>query len=281
MNAPSLLALQVGNTRVQLGRFVDDKLEESHRFSTTDLAAILSDVTRMWNDLRADGNAAIALASVNEKVSSSLVSMLEDQLGVDVYRIGDDIPVPIGEALDPETIVGADRLLNAAAAWDRMKQACVIVDAGTAVTVDFIDGAGTFQGGAIAPGVRLQLTALHEHTDALPLIEFRRPTADAFGRNTSEAMLRGVFEGVRGLVWRLVERYAESYGAFPPVIATGGDAEVLFANDELVDRIVPDLTLQGMAVAVRYALTDGSLERGPASGSASDSEDDASPRDDE
>jgi type III pantothenate kinase len=100
----------------------------------------------------------------------------------------------------------------------------------------------------------MQLRALHEHTDALPAITFRKPSDEAWGRNTSEAMLRGVYEGVRGLVWKLVERYAEAYGAYPLVIATGGDAEDLFGQDELVNRIVPDLTLQGMAVAARHAL---------------------------
>jgi type III pantothenate kinase len=254
MPSPPLLAVQVGNTRVQLGLFVDEKLDRSFRFANDDAAAIIAEAVRLWGEISDEPQASIMLASVNEKASKPLHSMLEDQLGVDIYRVGDDVPVPIGESLDPETLVGVDRLLNAAAAWDRLKQACVVVDAGTAVTVDFVDGAGTFQGGAIAPGLAMQLRALHEHTDALPAITFRKPSDEAWGRNTSEAMLRGVYEGVRGLVWKLVERYAEAYGAYPLVIATGGDAEDLFGQDELVNRIVPDLTLQGMAVAARHAL---------------------------
>jgi len=132
-----------------------------------------------------------------------------------------------------------------------------VVDAGTAVTVDFVDGQGVFHGGAIAPGARMQLDALHERTASLPQIEFRRPDpAETFGRNTAEAMLHGVFDGLRGLVWRLVEQYSERYGAFPLVVATGGDAQTLFGDDELVNRIVPELTLQGIAVAARTALAD-------------------------
>ncbi|MDZ4756153.1 MAG: type III pantothenate kinase [Phycisphaerae bacterium] len=254
---PPLLAIQVGNSRIQLGLFRDDALDQVPdrvRLPSDDAAAAVSEVTRLWEEIKDEPHAVIVIASVNEKASHPLESMLEDQLGVEVFRIGDDIPVPIGESLDPESIVGVDRLLNAAAAWDRLKQACIVIDAGTAVTVDFIDGEGTFHGGAIAPGVSLQLKSLHEHTDALPLIQFRVPDGEPWGRNTSEAMLRGVYEGVRGLVWRLVERYSESYGAFPLVIATGGDAEALFAGDELVNRIVPDLTLYGMALAARRAL---------------------------
>jgi type III pantothenate kinase len=262
-SAPPLLAVQVGNTRTQLGLFRHEELGETVRFASADLAAIVAEATRLWDSIREEPQAAIALASVNEKAAASLQSMLEDQLGVDLYRVGDDLPIPIGESLDPETIVGADRLLNAAAAWDRLKQACVIVDAGTAVTVDFVDGEGTFHGGAIAPGAAMQLRALHEGTDALPAVPFRRPGDDAYGRNTADAMVLGVFEGIRGLVWRLVERYSAAYGAFPLVIATGGDAETLFADDELVNRIVPELTLQGMAVAARLALADDAAGDGP------------------
>ena len=79
-----------------------------------------------------------------------------------MYRVGDDLPIPIQVDLAPETITGSDRLLNAVAAFDVLQQACVVVDAGTAVTVDFIDGKGTFHGGAIAPGARMQLAALHK-----------------------------------------------------------------------------------------------------------------------
>ena len=94
-----------------------------------------------------------------------------------------------------------------------------------------MDGQGTFHGGAIAPGARMQLRALHEGTAALPEVALAAPDDDAFGRSTSQAMLHGVYHGVRGLVWKLVERYAEAYGAFPQVVATGGDAELLFRGD--------------------------------------------------
>ena len=100
----------------------------------------------------------------------------------------------------------------------------------------------------------MQLQAMHEHTSALPEISFERPDNDAFGRSTAQAMLKGVYHGIRGMVWRLVEQYAVHYGAYPMVIATGGDAEILFGDDKLVDRIVPDLTLTGISAAARHAL---------------------------
>ncbi len=244
-----LLAISVGNTRTALGAFRDGAIVESERISNDDPAAIEAAARRLWEALGDDP--VCVVASVNDPVATLLETRLAKALGTEPARIGRDLAAPIGECLDPGTLPGADRLLNAAAAYDTMKSACIVVDAGTAVTVDFIDGEGVFHGGAIAPGAGMQLAALHEHTAALPSVAFAAPEDVPFGRNTAEAMLQGVYHGIRGLVWRLVERYAQGYGAFPPVIATGGDAAALFSDDELVDRIVPDLTLMGIAVAVR------------------------------
>ena len=111
------------------------------------------------------------------------------------------------------------------------------------------------------PGATMQLHAMHEHTAALPDLPFRAPDNEAFGRNTAQAMLQGVFHGIRGMVQRLVEQYSEAYGAFPLVIATGGDAPVLFEKEQLVDRIVPELTLIGIAAAAKHALAEGDQAR--------------------
>lgn len=253
-----LIAIEIGNSRTRLGRFADDGLEEMRTFLNDETAEIAGTAEGWWeacSDRSRDR--AIVVASVNDPVADPIEAEIAGRTGARIHRLGRDLAVPIGESLDPETIVGQDRLLAAAAAWDVLKQACIVVDAGTAVTVDFVDGTGVFHGGAIAPGARMQLDALHARTASLPQIEFRRPDpAEAFGRNTAEAMLHGVYDGIRGLVWRLVEQYSERYGAFPLVVATGGDAQTLFGDDELVNRIVPELTLQGIAVAARTALVD-------------------------
>jgi type III pantothenate kinase len=250
----NIVAISTGNSRTQVGVFQDDRLQEREVFDNRQLAAVVEAVVRGWESISARDNACIVSGSVNRAVSQQIVSMVEDQLSIEVYHIGEDIPPPIGIDLDPETITGVDRLLNAAAAFDTIRQACVIVDAGTAVTVDFVDGEGTFCGGAIAPGAGVQMRSLHERTAALPDLEFRAPANGTFGKSTGQAMLQGVFYGIQGLVWKLIERYAEGYQAYPMVIATGGDAPTIFGNDPLVDRIVPELTLLGIAVAMRHAL---------------------------
>ena len=254
MESPSLIALNVGNTRTQIGSFVSGQLGPCEHFPKQEVAPTAQQVVQWWLGIADHPRAAILLASVNDAVADPLAAMIEDQLSVGIYRIGKDVPVPIGRKLDPETLTGIDRLLNAAAAYDHLQEACIIIDAGSAVTIDFVDGEGTYHGGAIAPGATMQLQALHEHAAGLPELPFARPDAHPFGRSTSQAMLQGVFHGIRGMVQRLVEQYAEYYTAFPRVIATGGDAQLLFETEGLIDNIVPELTLLGIQVTARHAL---------------------------
>ncbi len=259
MSELNIIAINVGNRRTQVGQFAGTDLRRQQRLDNGDVPSIVQQVVQMWE--QTDEPKTLLLASVNEAVAAALDAALRDQLSTEIYHVSDDIPVPIGRQLDPETITGVDRLLNAAAAWDRMRQACIIVDAGTALTVDFVDGEGIFHGGAIAPGAGMQLQALHEWTASLPELRFCAPDdTDAFGRSTGQAMLKGVFHGIRGGVQRLVEQYAEQYRAYPLVIATGGDAETLFGDEELIQTIVPDLTLRGIATAARHALATDEAE---------------------
>ena len=111
----------------------------------------------------------------------------------------------------------------------------------------------------------MQLDAMHRGSDALPELDFMRPDDDPFGRSTAQAMLHGVYHGIRGTVRQLVELYALRYGAYPMVIATGGDAETLFADEELIDRIVPNLTLVGITTTARPADSANSWTKGSTS----------------
>lgn len=253
MSELNLIAINVGNSRTQVGQFAGTELLRHEHLNNDSVPAIVHHLVELWE--RTDAPKSLLMASVNDAVGKPLAAALTDQLSVEIYHVGDDVPVPVGRHLAPETITGVDRLLNAAAAWARIRQACVVVDAGTAITIDFIDGEGVFHGGAIMPGAAMQLQSLHDRTNALPELQLTPPDdTQPFGRSTSQAMLKGVFHGIRGAVQRLVEQYAEHYGAFPKVVATGGDAETLFAGEELIDKIVPELTLLGIAATARHAL---------------------------
>lgn len=248
-------AISIGNSTIRAGLLVDGTLDETVTHPVSDPAAIVKQVETWLAEVEREER-AVVLASVNRPATDVLRPMLADHIGGDLVEMEKDLAAPIGRGLDPESIVGVDRLLAAAAAWDEIKQACIVIDAGTAVTVDFVDGEGVFQGGAILPGVNAMLKTLAESTDLLPDLDFTPPEGEPWGRNSIDAMQRGVHGAVFGGVWKLVERYALAYGGFPLVVATGGDAETLFQDDELVSRVLPDLVLKGMALAWKTATED-------------------------
>ena len=200
----NFLAITIGNSRTRLGTFVNDELTGSLAIDNTaairDLGPTL---TTAFEPLADNVEALVLLASVEPEVCRHVQRQVTETLGKQALRMEQDVPISVGRQLDPETIVGEDRLLNAAAAYDVLQQACVVIDAGTAMTVDFIDGSGTFHGGAIVPGAQMMLDALHERTAALPEIELNKP-AEAIGHNTAEAMCTGVYNGLRGMVRGLV-----------------------------------------------------------------------------
>ncbi|MEM0982578.1 MAG: type III pantothenate kinase [Planctomycetota bacterium] len=251
---PSLVAIAVGNTRARVGRFERGDLIEAR--SLGDLTA--QDARDDLKHALGEDPALVAIGSVAPTRSDHLAKLAQEFApGAEIVRVGKDLPIPILHALDDASTVGHDRLLAALGAYRTAQQACVVIDVGTAVTVDFVDGEGTFQGGAIAPGLQMMLNALNGQTEQLPPLDYERPS-DArgpFGKDTPHAMQLGVTSMVRGLVRDRLESYAEAYGAFPQVIATGGDAGIL-EQTELIDHFVPDLQLMGILAAVEGALED-------------------------
>jgi type III pantothenate kinase len=168
--------------------------------------------------------------------------------GQKIQWVGDDLDLPVKVLTQQPKETGVDRVLNIAAAYEQMGKACVVVDAGTAITVDVCNDNGEFLGGAIAPGASLMLDSLHDHTAKLPRVNLETPQG-TFGQTTAGAIQQGVYHGVRGMVKELVENYATHLGNWPDVIATGGDAHKLFEGWELIHAIAPDLTLYGIALA--------------------------------
>ena len=252
----SFVAVTVGNTRTRVGRFDGDSLSGPRSLPSGDAMAIAEAVRALA--ARGEGAASeptttVVIASVNPPAARAIEQALGPALTI--ARIGPDLPIPLAMDLSDTSTVGQDRLLCALAAWTRAKSACVVIDAGTAVTVDFVDGTGVFQGGAILPGVRMMLASLRAGTASLPEIAFEPAEEPGpFGKDTRGAMLLGVRSAIRGAVRELVDAYALAYEGYPPVVATGGDAELLVHEGGLVEHIVPDLQLMGVQAAVAAAL---------------------------
>ena len=245
----NLLVLNLGNSRLAIGVFAAGKLESVTRIPLENRADWQGKIAAAWAKIADEENAAVAGASVNPTMLEAVEHAAELATGTTVQWVGKQIDLPIEVMTTSPKETGVDRILNIAAAYEQMGKACVVADAGSALTVDCCDDTGNFLGGAIAPGAGMMLAALHEHTARLPLITLEAPEAPGIGRDTKAAILQGVYTGMRGMVKELIESYATELGTWPDLIATGGDAETLFAGWELVHAVAPDLTLYGIALA--------------------------------
>ncbi|MGC4032643.1 MAG: type III pantothenate kinase [Tepidisphaeraceae bacterium] len=244
----NLLAVNVGNSRVSLGVFVKGELLQAVRLNLGDSAGLAAAIEDAWSKFTDSDRPEIAGASVNPLAQEAVEHAVVQKTGKPVQWVGREIDLPVEVKTDSPKETGIDRVLVSAAAFEQMEKACVVVDAGTALTLNLCDDKGAFLGGAIAPGARLMLESLHEHTAKLPQVALAKP-AGLVGKNTEQAMLVGVVAGARGIVKEIVEGYAEALGNWPEIICTGGDAQLLFGDWELVHAVSPDLLLYGIALA--------------------------------
>ncbi|HMD54151.1 MAG TPA: type III pantothenate kinase [Phycisphaerae bacterium] len=243
----SVLALDIGNSRIGAGVFNQGKTNDpAIRIARENIDAELGDVLKKLTQGQKPAGAVIC--SVAPELTGRVAEMIQKICGIKAQIVGTDLTVPLKTKLADEKTVGTDRLCAALSAYVNTQQACVIISAGTALVVDCLDADGVFLGGAIGPGLAMGAKAMHAWAAQLPEADLKAPE-HAFGRNTMEALNLGLYAAARGAVRELVERYSESLGAWPHVVATGGDANRLLGDSGLVDSLIPDLVLQGAALA--------------------------------
>ena len=199
--------------------------------------------------------AATVVGSVVPEALERIKAHVFAQQDKETLVVGETLPLPIDVGVTDSRAIGVDRVCAAAAAFEKLQTGCTIVDFGTAVTVDLVDDDGTLLGGAILPGVAMQLRALHEYTAALPEVEPGIPELP-FGRDTTEAMQNGVCRGVAGAVRGLVEGFAAHLNHWPQVVATGGDVTLLAPQCDFLDAMVRDLALRGIGLAYTKHLAE-------------------------
>jgi type III pantothenate kinase len=245
-----LLVIDVGNTNIVLGLMRGAQVVRTFRVTTSErttdeTGVLLLTLLRHAGVVPGDLKGAI-LASVVPSVQYSLQKALRRYLDVEPLVVGRGIRTGMKIRTDNPREVGADRIVNAVAAWDRFKGPVIVVDFGTATTVDCVNASCEYVGGAIAPGLRIAEEALFSRTAKLPRVEVERPVSP-IGTNTVTAIQSGLFWGYVGLVESLVRRCRDELGG-GTVIATGGLSNLIAPEVASIAHVDGWLTLRGLAL---------------------------------
>lgn len=251
-----LLAIDVGNTNIVLGVFDGDELLVSWRLSTerdrtADELGLLVDGLFSHSRVERVHIRGIVLGSVVPPLTGTVRAMANHYFGVELLTIEPGVETGMPILYKAPSEVGADRLVNGIAAYERYGRAArrpaIVVDFGTATTLDAISAKGEYLGGAICPGVQISADALFQRAARLPRIDVRKPD-QVIGRTTVGAMEAGLFYGYVGMVEGLVRRMNDELGGDALCVATGGLAAIIAPETSLIQHVDPDLTLQGLRI---------------------------------
>jgi type III pantothenate kinase len=248
-----LLVVDVGNTQTHFGVFAEgsDVVDQHWRFATVrestgdELGAALANLLGLRGLAFEDVDASIVSSTVPQ-LSEQWTEMSERYLGHRMLVVGPTLRTGMPIRMDNPHEVGADRLVNAVAAFERVKDTCVVVDFGTAITYDAVSAAGEYLGGIITPGAEISIDALYERAAKLPKVELAEPRG-LIGKSTVDAIRSGIVFGFAGQVEGIVRRLRSELGPATHVIATGGLAGTLVPFiRETIDEVDDLLTLIGL-----------------------------------
>ncbi|MFP5212222.1 MAG: type III pantothenate kinase [Acidobacteriota bacterium] len=248
-----LLALDIGNTNTVLGLFKDEQLIHEWRIrtevnTTVDEYAIMVRSLFAANDLPFRDVNHVIISCVVPPVLNSLERFCKKYYNITPLIVGPGIRTGMPIFYDNPKEVGADRIVNAVAAYDLYKKATIVVDFGTATTFDYISERGEYMGGVISPGIMISCEALFFKTSKLPRVEiFARPPS-ILAKNTIASMNAGIVYGYSGLVEGILRRMKQEVGTDPIVVATGGLATLIASECPLIDEVDDSLTLKGLRI---------------------------------
>lgn len=258
-----LLAIDVGNTQTVLGLFERDAIVDSWRVSTDPRATSDEIALTIYGLLGGRPVTGVVACSTVPTIRREIVLLLARHFAdVPTVVIGPGVKTGVPLHVDNPREVGADRVVNSLAAYERYGGPAIVVDFGTSTSLDVVGPRGEFLGGALAPGIEISVDALAERAAQLRAVELVAPP-QAIGKNTVSALQSGVVFGfaglVDGLVGRIIEELAVSYPTPPRVIGTGGLAPLVIAVSRTIQEHDPDLTLHGLRLA--FERNDGAPRR--------------------
>jgi type III pantothenate kinase len=245
-----LLVIDVGNTNIVYGLFSGEKLEHQFRVETgrgrtaDEYAVTLRQLLQMREVDPKSVDAAI-VASVVPALTETMVNLVKTAFGREAMVVGPGVRTGMSILYENPREVGADRIVNAVAAFEKTKGGVIVVDFGTATTFDCVTPKGEYLGGVIAPGILISAEALFSRAAKLPRVEIARPPK-VVGRNTLASMHSGIVYGYVGLVDGLVDRIKAEVLYPCAVIATGGLAPLIAPLSRTIESVEEDLTLVGL-----------------------------------
>jgi type III pantothenate kinase len=245
-----LLVVDVGNTQTHFGAYDGPDLLEHWRFATVrrstadELGAALANLLEL-RGMRLDGLDDSIVSSTVPELAPEWTEMARRYLGHEMPVVGPGLRTGMPIRMDNPRELGADRLVNAVAAYEIFHAACVVVDFGTAITYDVVSADGDYLGGIISPGVQISLEALSSKAAKLPTIDLGEPRT-LIGKSTVDAIRSGVVYGFASAVDGIVARLRAELGPDVATIATGGLARVIVPHTVSIDRIDDLLTLEGL-----------------------------------
>ena len=249
-----LLAIDVGNSQTVCGIFKQGSLLCHWRLKTDrektadELAARFLSLFAM-QDIHFKDISGVIIASVVPTQQQAWQEFSFKYTGCTPLLVNTPtLKSGIKIATDNPAEVGADRIVNAVAAFEQYNKSCIVVDFGTAITFDCISAKGEYLGGAIMPGMSISLDALSNRTAKLPRVDISIPPQKAIGANTVDAIRSGLLFGYGAMVDGLIKKLSAEFTETPQVIATGGMAELISAYTESIQIVDPMLTLKGLSL---------------------------------
>jgi type III pantothenate kinase len=240
-----LLAIDVGNTQTVLGVFDGDRLAEHRRLASIasrtgdELGALIGE---MFDLETVDG---ICLSSTVPALVREFEIFAERWAGAPILVVGPGTKTGMPVRYDDPREVGPDRVVNAVAAKERYGAPCIAVDFGTSTNFDVISIEGEYVGGVLAPGIEISMDALFVRAARLMRVDFTEPPA-VIGKTTVHSLQSGLIYGFAGQVDRIVEEIRGELGVEARAIATGGLADIVAPHARTIERVDPDLTLEGL-----------------------------------
>ncbi|MGI6678199.1 MAG: type III pantothenate kinase [Dehalobacterium sp.] len=247
-----LLAIDAGNTNIVIGLYQEDTLVANWRVSTVRLRTADEYGIMLRNLFDCRGHAfsdinAVAISSVVPPLMTALEEMSNNYFHITPLVIGPGVKTGMMIKFDNPKEIGADRIVNAVAAYEKYGGPLIIVDFGTATTFDVVTRQGVYIGGAIAPGIGISTEALFMRAAKLPRVELVKPNS-VITKNTVNGIQAGIIFGFAGQVDGIVKRMKKELGEDALVVATGGLAELMHSESETIQKVDPWLTLEGLRI---------------------------------